>query len=247
MTSIGDELAVESYCFRNFTDNAQVARMVKDCGLRRIEICTRHADFENEATFDDVIGAYDDAGVEIVSVFPPAFADAEAKERGFFEFARRAGVQWVTANFSVAAWPECFATAERLAREYDVRLAIHNHGAGHWLGSAQMLQRVFSDTGERVGLCLDTAWALDSRLDPVEMVRRFSDRLYGIHLKDFVFDSAAHPEDVIIGEGNLDLPEFVRALGETNFGGYAVLEYEGDADDPVPALIRCVAAVKAVS
>ena len=36
-----------------------------------------------------------------------------------------------------------------------------------------MLQHVFGMTSDRIGLCLDTAWAIDSRLDPVKMVTQF--------------------------------------------------------------------------
>jgi sugar phosphate isomerase/epimerase len=38
----------------------------------------------------------------------------------------------------------------------------------------------------------------------------------------------------------LDLPEFIKALDETGFDGMAVIEYEADVENPVPALKRCV-------
>jgi sugar phosphate isomerase/epimerase len=77
------------------------------------------------------------------------------------------------------------------------------------------------------------------------MAREFADRLYGVHLKDFVYDPSRHPEDVIIGEGNLELHDFLMALDDIGFDGTFVLEYEGDVEDPVPALKQCVGAVKA--
>jgi hypothetical protein len=48
-----------------------------------------------------------------------------------------------------------------------------------------------------------------------------------------------------VGTGNLDLPQLLKNLEAVNFGGYAVLEYEGDVENPVPALKECVAAVRA--
>ena len=47
-------------------------------------------------------------------------------------------------------------------------------------------------------------------------------------------------EDVVVGEGNLDLKSFVSALEKDNFDGMAVIEYEADVENPVPALTRCV-------
>jgi sugar phosphate isomerase/epimerase len=50
---------------------------------------------------------------------------------------------------------------------------------------------------------------------------------------------------VIIGEGNLNLKKFLATLADIGFDGTFVLEYEGDVDDPVPALKQCVDAVRA--
>ena len=71
--------------------------------------------------------------------------------------------------------------------------------------------------------------------------------LCGVHVKDFVFDRAARPEDVVVGTGNLDLPAFQQKLTEVGFTGPAILEYEGDVDDPVPALTECVAAIRGIA
>jgi sugar phosphate isomerase/epimerase len=49
---------------------------------------------------------------------------------------------------------------------------------------------------------------------------------------------------VVVGTGNLDLPGLFKALGKGGFKGQLILEYEGDAKNPVPALKECVAAVR---
>ena len=150
----------------------------------------------------------------------------------------------ITSTFKLDAAPQCFKTAERLADEFGINIAIHNHGGRDWLGNRDMLRRVFATTGPRIGLCLDTAWALDAGEDPLKMAEMFGQRLYGLHIKDFVFDRARRPEDVIVGTGNLDLPRLIGLLKKLDFNGYACLEYEGDVDNPVPALKKCVEAVK---
>jgi sugar phosphate isomerase/epimerase len=155
-----------------------------------------------------------------------------------------AGARVITADFSLDRIPECFATASRLADRYGINLAIHNHGGRHWLGSRDILAKVFSQTSERIGLCLDTAWALDSGEDPVAMAEAFAGRLYGVHFKDFTFDSARRPHDVVVGTGNLDLAGLLAVLDRSGFDGVPVLEYEGDVDNPVPALSACVAALR---
>ena len=241
--SDNSNIGVQSFCFRAFKDNQRVAELVKECGLSKIELCGVHADFKDEGSFDDVISVYRDAGVQIVSIGVQRFAGDRNTESKYFAFARRAGAGVISADFAIDSVPQSYETVQSLGDEYDINVAIHNHGGPHWLGSAAMLGHVFGEAGNRVGLCLDTAWALDSREDPVAMARNFSDRLYGVHVKDFVFDRARKPEDVVIGQGNLDLPAFVAALKEGGFPGPMVLEYEGDVDNPVPALKQCVAAL----
>ena len=51
---------------------------------------------------------------------------------------------------------------------------------------------------------------------------------------------------VIIGEGGLDLPEFMKRLKDIGFNGYVSIEYEGDADNPIPNTLKCVNKVKEI-
>jgi sugar phosphate isomerase/epimerase len=247
MIDIKTELGAQSYCFRHFKDNATVIEKLKECGLNRIELCGVHADFTVESGFDALIKQYSDAGVTITSIGVQGFKNDEANERKFFEFARRAGYKVISADFAVDAMPQCLDGAQKLADEYDINLAIHNHGGHHWLGSGQMLRHILKNTSERIGLCLDTAWALQAGEDPLKFAAEFGSKLYGLHIKDFVFDRAGKGEDVVVGTGNLDLPKLFEILKTQNYSGYAVLEYEGDVENPVPALQKCVEAVRQVS
>jgi len=246
MIDIKTQLGAQSYCFRHFKENAQVIENLKACGLDKIELCGVHADFNAPETFDGVLQQYSDGGVEIVSIGVQGFNNNPETERNFFEFARRAGAKYISCSFNVDSAPHGFESADKLAAEYGIKLAIHNHGGHDWLGNAGMLGKVFSMTSENIGLCLDTAWALQAGENPLEWVEKFGTRLYGVHIKDFVFDRAGKGEDVVVGTGNLDLPQLLKNLDAVNFQGFAVLEYEGDVENPVPALQKCVEAVRAL-
>ncbi len=246
MIDVAGELSVQSWCFRHFTEHEQAIERIKACGLSQVELSGAHIDFSDEASFDEAIAAYRDGGMPIPSIGVVKITPDESEARKPFEFARKAGASVLSVDFPVGGAAEAYRVAERLAEAYDVRLGIHNHGGRHWLGNAQTLEQVFAETGERIGLCLDTAWALDAGEDPVAMAERFGDRLFGLHLKDFVFDRARRPEDVVVGTGNLDLPALYGVLKGLDFGGVCVLEYEGDVEDPVPAVSECVQAVRRV-
>ncbi|MDR3709089.1 MAG: sugar phosphate isomerase/epimerase [Capsulimonadaceae bacterium] len=244
MSDIKSVIGVQSYCFRGFKDNAKVASLVREIGVNAIELCGVHIDFNNESVFDSVIKTYRDAGVQIVSIGVQGFNGDEAKERQWFEFAKRAGAKFISAHFATGTIPQSYRVVEKLSAEFDIKVGVHNHGGRHWLGSAELLSWVFSQTNNRIGLTLDTAWALDAGENPLAMAEKFGDRLYGIHVKDFIFDRARKPEDVVVGTGNLDLPGLLKVLDKVKFDGFAVIEYEGDVENPVPALKKCVQQIK---
>lgn len=246
MTDIKSALGIQSYCFRHFKENAVVIEKLKSCGVDKIELCGVHADFKDESSFTEVLRQYADGGVEIVSIGVQNLNDEPENERKYFEFAKRAGAKFMSCSFKIDSAPHCFESAEKLSLEYDIKLAIHNHGGYDWLGNSTMLEKVFSLTGENIGLCLDTAWALQAGENPLQWIEKFGSRLYGVHIKDFIFDRAGKGEDVVVGTGNLDLPQLLKDLEVASFDGYAVLEYEGDVENPVPALQECVKAVRAV-
>jgi inosose dehydratase len=240
MQNIPAQLGIQSYCFRGFKTLGEVLPRLTACGVNTIELCRVHVDFTRPDDFAAAVAQCRAAGVRIASLGVERFAADLAKERLLADCARLAGAKVITADFDPGAGPEVWRAAEQLAEEYDLRLAIHNHGGRHWLGNAQMLTHVFSKTSDRIGLCLDTAWALDAKEDPVALAEKFADRLYGVHLKDFVFDRAGRHTDVVIGEGNLDLPRMLALLEANPRTTSVIIEYEGDITDPVPALTRCV-------
>jgi sugar phosphate isomerase/epimerase len=233
-------LGVQSYCFRGFPDGAAVAAKVKEIGLSRIELCVRHADFSAPAAFPAVLEVYRSRGVSVISIGVNTITGDEAKDRNLFEFCKAAGARHMSVDFAPDNLQARLRSAEKLSEQYGVLCGIHVHGGRHWLGSSQALRWVFSQCSKRIGLCLDTAWAMDAGEDPLKMVGEFADRLHLLHLKDFVFDPARKPEDMVVGTGNLDLPALQAALRKAGFRGLAVLEYEGDVNDPVPALKECV-------
>ncbi|NRA39381.1 MAG: sugar phosphate isomerase/epimerase [Planctomycetes bacterium] len=240
------QFGVQSYCFRGFNENDKVAALVKEIGLSRIELCAVHAEFNDPEAFKAVATTYADAGVEIVSLGVQTFTGDEETERKWFECADIAGAKFISAHFRIDNYQDAVPVAMKLCKEFGVKLAIHCHGGYMFGGSKDVLQHLLSISDDSIGICLDTAWCLQSGGDPVEWAELFADRLYGVHYKDFEFDKAGKWTDVVIGEGALDAPGLLAVMQKNNFAGYAVLEYEGDVDNPTPALKSCVESVQRV-
>jgi sugar phosphate isomerase/epimerase len=241
------ELGVQSYCFRNFKDNADVAGKVKEIGLERIEVCAVHADFNDVAAWKDVVQTYADAGVSIVSIGVQTFV-GEDQERTWFECAAAAGAKHISAHFNVDSFTTAIPKVQAWSDEFGIRVGIHTHGGYQFGGQPAVMDHLIALGKPQIGLMLDTAWAMQigpRQGDPIEWAKKFAGSVYGVHFKDFTFDPDAMWHDTVVGEGNLDLPGLLDALVEGGFDGVPVLEYEADPDNPVPALKACVEKMRA--
>ena len=248
MGHINDNLGVQSYCFRQFKDNGEVASMVKQIGVERIEVCAVHADFNDVSGWKQIVKTYEDAGVRIVSIGVQTFR-GEDKEKAWFECAAAAGAKHISAHFTVDTFQDAAAKTAKLADEFDINIGIHCHGGYMFGGQPDVMNHLLKLGGPRIGVCLDTAWCMQigpNAGNPVQWVEKFAGRIYGVHFKDFVFDKNAQWHDVVVGRGNLDLPAFTDVLEADGFKGVSIIEYEADADNPVPALTECVNSMRSV-
>ena len=249
MPSPARDFGVQSYCFRETKTNEELAKQIRQIGVDKTEICGVHADFTKPEAFADVVKIHRDAGVKIVSLGVQTFNNNVAEERKWFECAKIAGAKYISAHFGITAHREAVPAAAKLAEEYDMKVAIHCHGGYLFGGSEDELQYLLDLGGPRIGVNIDTAWCMQlgpHHGKPVEWAKRYAGRTYGIHYKDFVFAKNAMWTDVVVGTGNLDLPAFVKALEDNGFAGFAVIEYEADPENPVPALTECVQKMRAI-
>lgn len=239
------DFGVQSYCFREFKDNAVVAQKVRQIGVDKIEVCGVHADLNKPDAFGSVVKTYKDAGISVISIGVQTFTGADTEE-AWFECAKIAGAKHISAHFRVDSFPTAIQKTAALCRKYGMKVGIHCHGGYMFGGSADVIDHLIKIGEGEIGLCIDTAWCLQAAGNPVQWAERFAGKIFGIHYKDFTFDRAGKWSDVVVGTGNLDLPAFVAALKKGNFDGMAVIEYEADPKDPVPALTECVKKMRSV-
>jgi len=168
-------------------------------------------------------------------------ADAAANRR-LFAFAKAAGIRTITADPD----PDSFASLDELVKEFDVRVAIHNHGPRHRYNKAADVLAAIEKHDERIGACADLGHFIRSGERPVDVIRLLAGRLYGVHLKDFAEMQDA-TKGVILGKGHLDVDGVFAALARAGFpaDGALSIEYEENKDDPIADLRACVAAAKA--
>ncbi len=249
MTTAARNFGVQSFCFRTTKDNSAVADKVREIGLDKIEVCAVHADFDDPQGWEKIVPQYRDKGVEIVSIGVQTFTGNDSEE-AWFACAAAAGAKHLSCHFKVDSFMTAIPKVRKWSRQYGVRVGVHSHG-GYLFGGSPDVARYLIDLGApEIGLCLDTAWILQigpRQGNPVAWAKNFTGHITGVHYKDFVFEKNGQWQDVIVGEGSLDLPGFVDALEAGGFDGMAVIEYEADPDNPVPALKSCVERMRSVT
>ena len=238
---------VQSYCFRHFKDNHVLAKKVRAIGLDKIELCGVHADFSQPEAFKEVVAIYKQAGIAVVSIGVQTFEGRDT-EKAWFESAAVAGAKHISCHFTVSTFMQAVPKVRRWSKEFGIRVGIHCHGGYMFGGQPDVLDHLIGLGGPEIGICIDTAWAMQIGPhpgNPVEWAKKYAGKIYGIHYKDFVFERNGQWKDTIVGQGNLNLPAFNQALVDGGFNGMAVIEYEADVESPDAALKRCVESMRA--
>lgn len=228
---------VQTISFREVATPWELCRGVQEAGFQAVELWTRHLE-----RWPEIPAMLQDHGIAIAGLGIARLGDP-AEDAHWFDAAGALGAAYLCADFEASSFPSRVAETAALARAAGVSIGLHNHGAPHWLGNARMLDRFFQDAPEEFGLCLDTAWALDSREDPVAMIRRFDSRLLALHLKDFAFDQGRSPREVPLGNGGINLRAIIGELRSLPFDGWCMIETETPAVNPADALRRLESAL----
>jgi sugar phosphate isomerase/epimerase len=141
---------------------------------------------------------------------------------------------------------EMLPLIDKKVKEFDIRVAIHNHGPGDkHFPTPQSVYEKIKTLDRRIGLCMDIGHTLRIGACPIADAERYADRLYDVHIKDV---TAAKPEGFGIqaGRGVIDIPKFLRTLKKIGYKDVVSFEYEQEADDPMPGLAESVGYTRGV-
>jgi len=235
-------MGLQSYTLRTFPVDKALATM-QELGMSSVEFFDSH--FSVGST-DEQIAAMKakakDRGLVILGHGVNPFSKDDKANRRYFEFAKKVGIRNISADPS----EDSFDSLDKLVKEFDIRIAIHNHGPGARYNKVADVLNAIKGHDERIGACADLGHYIRSAEDPVRAINLLKGRLYGVHLKDFAEQKADTP-GVILGKGHLDTEGVFRALKKVEFpaDGSLSLEYEEHADDPVADVVECLAVAAA--
>lgn len=218
-------LGAQSYSFRKF-DTAGAINNLKALGSAEMEFCGVHFPADAGAPdFAAVKQTLQDAGIRVPVYGVEHFNEDAAASRKKFEFAKALGIG------ILSAYPEpaSFDHLELLVEEFQVKIAIHNHGPESIYSKVEDTLKAVEGRHPFIGACVDTGHCLRSGEAPHEVIAQLGARVHSVHLKDWTIGG----EEQIIGEGDMDVVKVAEALLRGRFAGPLMLEYELSPEGPV--------------
>ena len=229
------KLGLASYSFRKFGQEEAI-KMAQRAGLEYMCFKSMHLPLESSPEELKLANQnVKSAGMQLISG-GVIYMTNQAEVDQAFEYAKNAGMSMIIG----VPEHDLLEYANTKIKQYDIRIAIHNHGPGDKrYPTPQSVYDKIKDLDDRFGICLDVGHTIRVGDDPIRAFNAYSARVFDIHIKD-VDKAQPDGKEVEMGRGVIDIPGFLKVLVSKNYQGILSFEYEKDADDPLPGLCECV-------
>lgn len=238
------QLGIASYTFRAFT-RAQMIPFLKQAGVTDVNLKDTKDHLPMDAQAEAAaLADYTAAGIKLHAAGTIYFPKDEDEDiRSKFEYAKRAGVKIIVSGDPA---PTTLPRIEKFVKEYDIRIAIHNHGPEDklWASPLDVLKAI-KGLDPRIGCCIDVGHTARAGTDVVQAIREVGPRLFNMHIKDLA-DMSAKESQVAVGQGKMPVREIFSTLKAINYKGFVDLEYEINEKDPMPGVIESLAYMRGV-
>jgi len=177
-----------------------------------------------------------ETGIRLVNYGVVKLPNDEKECRKVFDFAKDMGIE------TIASEPpeEAFDLIEKLCKEYQIKVAIHNHPKPSHYWNPDKVLEVCEGRSKWIGACGDTGHWMRSGIDPLEALKKLEGRLISLHLKDLNEFGVREAHDVIWGTGKANMMALLSELDRQKFKGVFSIEYEHNWLNSLPEIRRCV-------
>lgn len=227
------KLGIASYSFRKFS-RAQAIAMTKELGTAYLNVKDFHLPLTSTPEqIDTARQEFAAAGISLVGIGNVSFSHADGQDiRAKFEYAKHLGVPLIVC----APTAETLPMLEKYVREYDIKIAVHNHGPEDpHFPTPQSVLKAVANLDARCGLCMDVGHTARTGVDVVESIVEAGPRLLDMHVKDLA-DMKAKESQVAVGTGKMPIAQIFKQLIAMHYHGSVNLEYEINESDPMPGM-----------
>jgi inosose dehydratase len=239
----GLKLGVASISLKDLAVDSVVA-VLQHLAIDQVSIFRTHALFEQGKPEDCRATAqkFRDGGINPWTTSVVNLINDEVAVRRAFDNVRAAGMKMMTCK----PLPEALPLVERFVKEYDIRLAIHNHGPEDEIYPSPLeAMRRIERLDPRIGVCIDVGHSMRAHVDPAKAIRECAPRLFDVHLKDTqAIPGATSDLPTEVGRGQMDIRSILAALIEVRYAGAVAFEYERFGANSIAGLAESVGYVR---
>jgi sugar phosphate isomerase/epimerase len=238
------KLGVASYSLRKFSRGSAI-RMLKQLNVKYVNIKDVHLSLTSSpAEIKAARAEFEDAGLTIEGGGNISFnKDDEGDIRQKFEYAKMAGMPIIVC----APTHETLPKLEKFVKEYDIKIAVHNHGTeDKQFPTPQSVLEVVKNMDPRCGLCVDIGHTSRTGVDVVESIRLAGKRLHSMHAKDLA-NTSSRESQVDVGDGVLPIVGILKQLQKMNYPGCVMLEYEINDYSPMVGMHKSLSYLRGVA
>ena len=243
---LGWQLAVHSYTFRKFSIDDAIAKTaalgahymsisgsVNLVGTNSVSTLSL-SEADQQALLDKLKAA--GINSKFVNLGVVQLPPDEAKCRKVFEFAKKFGIDTLVAEPPTNS----LDIVEKLCKEYNIKVAIHNHPKGHsiYWNPDDVLAAIKGRT-PLMGACADVGHWMRSGLDPLACLKKLDGHIICLHFKD-LNEAGPKAHDVPWGTGIGQTKALMAELKRQHFHGAFCVEYEYHWGNSQPEIAQCV-------
>ena len=223
---LADQVAIQTWTLRNLGFD-QVVEFAQRHGIKDLQLIPNHLDYKKESREQWAAkkAKLEAAGLRAYTYGVAGTSMNKEENRQLFEFAKFMGMRMVVVepgDFRI--WDN----REELAKEYDIRVAVHNHGIKSLYGNPAIVRQVIGHRDARLGVCLDVGWITSANLDAAQVFQEYKGRVFDIHLKDKKVQKTAKGDDVAndthVGQGDANYAGLFKALRAQGYTGRLAIE-----------------------
>ena len=236
----GFKVGIASYTFRKLSVDDTI-KAVQRLALHYISIKDFHLSLNSTtAERKAVVQKFADGGIAPLSCGNITMQNDEADIRRAFEYAKDCGLPTIVCS----PHPDSMPLLDKMVKEYDIKLAIHNHGPeDKRFPSPYDVYKAVQGFDKRIGLCIDVGHTARAKVNPADAIIKCKDRLYDLHFKD-ISSTEPNGKTIEAGRGVLNLPAIVHSLQKIKYPYLVSVEFEEWESDPLPSVAETIGYAK---
>lgn len=218
-------VGLQSWTCRNMSFE-QVVDFAKKHGLKQLQLIGKHID-PNGAPGESLRKkkVLEENGLACYTFGVNGANGTKEENRKLFEFAKLMGIKLIVVEpGKMEAWDNL----EELVKEYDIKLAIHNHGRSSTYGTPEKVWNVLRNRDPRIGVCIDIGHLSGAGFNVAKAFTEYQGRVYDMHLKDKKVEQIQGGKtailDVKVGTGDANYKGLFEVMRQANWQGVMAIE-----------------------